>query len=182
MCASLFSLAKAGVEVGVGAFSFFLSHTQPEGERERGKWRWKKCFVLFYCVPERECVKTVLTFKGQWSCNKRWNTRAHSYMYKMWCACAHKNCCVIVFFSFRWMPLFFPFLEIHNILATHSWQIIMLWIQIRTNNNLPPIICYKNIINVSFFLLLLLLLYLIEMITDIWKMGEFVWLEVLNWQ
>ena len=58
----------------------------------------------------------------------------------------------------------------------------MLWIQIRTNNNLPPIICYKNIINVSFFLLLLLLLYLIEMITDIWKMGEFVWLEVLNWQ
>ena len=85
MCVSLFSLAKAGVGVGVGAFSFFLSHTQPEGERER-TWevKVKKVFCFcFYCVPERVCVKTVLTFEGQWSCNKRWNTRAHRYMYKM---------------------------------------------------------------------------------------------------
>ena len=113
-------------EWGWGHFlSFFLSHTVRGRERT---WEVKVKKVLcfcFYCVPERVCVKTVLTFEGQWSCNKRWNTRAHRYMYKMWCACAHKNCCVIVFFSFRWMPLFFPFLEIHNILVTHSWQIII---------------------------------------------------------
>ena len=85
MCASLFSLAKAGVGVGVGAFSFFLSHTQPEGERENVGSEGEKsvlfCFTVYH--RERVCVKTDLTFKGQWSCNKRWNARAHRYVYKM---------------------------------------------------------------------------------------------------
>ena len=88
MCASLFSLAKAGVGVGVGvgAFSFFLSFTRSQRERENVGSEGEKsalfCFVLL-CARERVGVKTVLTFKGQWSCNKRWNTRAHRYMYKM---------------------------------------------------------------------------------------------------
>ena len=86
MCASLFSLAKAGVGVGVGAFSFFLSFTHGQRERENVGSEGEKsvlfCFVLL-CARERVAVKTVLTFKGQWSCNKRWNTRAHRYMYKM---------------------------------------------------------------------------------------------------
>ena len=110
-CAFHFSVwRRRGWEWGWGHFlSFFHTHSQRERERT---WEVnvKKVFCFcFYCVPERVCVKTVLTFEGQWSCNKRWNTRAHRYMYKMWCACAHKNCYVICVFFISLNASFFSF-------------------------------------------------------------------------
>ena len=56
MCVSLFSLAKAGVGLGVGAFSFFLSHTQPEGERENVGSEGEKSVLFLFLLCARESV------------------------------------------------------------------------------------------------------------------------------
>ena len=133
MCVSLFSLAKAGCGSGdgMGAFSFFLSHTQSEGERT---WevKVKKVFrfVLFFffffllCARGRESVcengSNFLKASGHVTSGGMHVPTATCTK----CDVHTKNVMLFVFFSFRWMPLFFfsffSFLEICNILTTLS--------------------------------------------------------------